>query len=140
MAILTDLEDVKNVLLEAKAIAVLGAHTDVTKAAYYVPNYLHSQGYKLFPVNPVFEGQTLFGEKVVDNLTTLETAVDVVDIFRRSEHLPSHLDEILAMHPLPKTIWFQLGIQNDTVAEELSAAGIDVIQSRCMLADHQRLL
>ena len=65
--------------------------------------------------------------------------MDVVDVFRRSELLPSHVADILAMEPRPELVWLQLGIRNDAVARELSAAGIEVIQDRCMLADHQRL-
>lgn len=65
--------------------------------------------------------------------------VDVVEVFRRSEALPEHLDEILAMEPKPKVVWFQKGIRNDGVARRLIAAGIDVVQDRCMYEEHRRL-
>ena len=140
MAIITDTEKVKEVLMQNKTVAVLGAHTNKAKAAYYVPRYLDDNGYKVYPVNPVFKDEELFGEKVKAALSDLETSVDVVDVFRRSEHLASHVEEILAMQPHPKVVWFQLGIRNDEVAKTLSDAGITVIQDRCMLADHQYLL
>ena len=140
MPILTDTDDVVRVLRESKTVAVLGTHVNSSKAAYYVPRYLDAENYEIYPVNPTYAGETLFDREVVDALSDLETPIDIVDIFRRSEHLPGHVDDILAMDPLPKVVWFQLGIRNDEVAEKLSAAGIEVIQDRCMLADHQRLL
>ena len=73
------------------------------------------------------------------SLTELTAPVDVVDVFRRAEALPAHVDEILAMKPLPKVVWFQSGVRNDAVARTLEAAGITVVQDRCMLADHRAL-
>ncbi len=140
MAVLTNIEDVKRVLKESKHIAVLGGHPKESKAAHYVPRYLKLNDYEIHPVNPVYEGDVLFETETLGSLNKLEQPIDVVDVFRRSEHLPSHVEDILAMQPLPKVVWFQLGIRNDEVAEQLSAAGIDVIQDRCMLADHQYLL
>lgn len=140
MPILTGVDDIVRVLTKSERIAVLGAHGTASKAAHYVPRYLHAQGYEIYPVNPVYAGKTLFGREVVADLSDLKLAVDVVDIFRRSDHLPEHAEAILTMAPPPKVVWFQLGIRNDEVAEQLSAAGIEVIQDRCMLADHQRLL
>ena len=135
----TTLEDVRQVLVEARTVAVLGAHTTPQKPAYYVPDYLHSQGYRILPVNPVFAGQTLWGEPMQEALADLEQPVDVVDVFRRGDQVPQHLADILAMRPLPKLVWLQLGIRNDEVAKELLAAGIEVVQDRCTLADHRGL-
>ncbi len=140
MAILTEINDVKRALETYKSVAVLGAHTTQSKAAYYVPKYLQDNGYEVYPVNPVFAGESLLGRKVVAELADLTEPVEVVDVFRRAEHLPDHLDDILSLTPLPKLVWLQLGIRNDEFAKALSDAGMDVIQSRCMLADHQRLL
>lgn len=137
MPIITKVEDVKRILQESKTVAVLGVHTNVSKAAYYVPRYLDSRNYEIFPVNPVFAGQEVFGKTTVSSLSKLTTPIDLVDVFRRSEALPDHVSEILAMKPLPRVVWFQLGIQNDEVAEQLSKAGIEVVQNRCTLADHQ---
>ncbi len=140
MAILSSPEEIKHVLLTTRTIAVLGAHIKEAKAAYYVPKYMATNGYEIFPVNPVFAGQELFGKKVSERLESLNSPIDVVNVFRRSEALAEHLDEILAMNPLAKVVWFQLGIRDDLVAKQLSAKGIDVIQDRCMLVDHQYLL
>lgn len=136
---LTTQEDIRRVLTEARTIAVLGAHTEVSKPAHYVPEYLHTQGYRILPVNPVFAGQTLWGETVESTLADLGAPADVVDVFRRSEHLPMHLVDIFAMRPGPKVVWLQLGVRHVEVARELLAAGIQVVQDRCMLAEHKRL-
>jgi predicted CoA-binding protein len=81
----------------------------------------------------------LWGKPVRATLAELSEAVDVVNVFRRSDALGEHLADILAMRPLPKVVWLQLGIRNDGFAEQLLAAGIDVVQDRCTLAEHRRL-
>ncbi len=138
MAILTDPQAIRAALQGARTVAILGAHTDARKAARYVPDYLAEAGYRLFPVNPRLIGQTLWDEPVRATLAELDTPVDMVDVFRRSEHLPDHLDDILAMNPAPTTVWLQSGVRHDAVATALAAAGLDVIQSRCTMADHRR--
>jgi len=129
----------RRIFESTRVIAVLGAHDDPSKAACYVPQYLHRVGYRVLGVNPKLAGQRLHGAPVVATLDELGEAVDMVDVFRRPELLPAHLPEILAMQPRPAVVWFQLGIRNDAVAERLRAEGIEVVQDRCTLADHRRL-
>lgn len=130
---------IATILRTARTVAVLGAHVEPQRPAFYVPDYLHDSGYTVLPVNGTLVGRTLWGAPVVGSLTELTVPIDVVDVFRRSEALPAHVDEILAMKPLPKVVWFQSGIRNDAVARALEAAGITVVQDRCMLADHRSL-
>lgn len=130
---------VRRVLTTSRTVAVLGAHSDPTRPAWYVPDYLHSQGFEIIPVNAALVGQSLWGRPVLGSLAEIDEPVDVVDIFRRSEALPGHLDEILSMVEAPRTVWFQKGIRNAEVARQLEAKGIEVIQDRCMLADHRVL-
>lgn len=129
----------REILTTSPTIAVLGVHHEPEKAAFYVPEYLHDEGYRILGVNPRLHGKELFGEPVRDTLAELAEPVDLVDVFRRSELIPQHVEDILAMKPRPKVVWFQLGIKNDEVARILEAAGITVVQNRCTLADHQRL-
>jgi uncharacterized protein len=129
----------REILTGSPTVAVLGVHTQQEKAAYYVPEYLHDEGYRIIGVNPEFTSETLFGEKVRASLAEIKEPVDLVDVFRRPEMIPQHIDDILAMKPRPKVVWFQLGIKNDDAAKVLEDAGITVIQNRCTLADHQRL-
>jgi predicted CoA-binding protein len=129
----------REILKTSPTIAVLGAHTEPEKAAFYVPEYLHDEGYTIFGVNPQFVGQTLFGHPVRATLAELGEPIDLVDVFRRSEVIGDHVEDILAMKPRPKVVWLQLGIKNEDAAKVLEAAGITVVQNRCTLADHQRL-
>jgi len=129
----------REILMSSPTIAVLGVHREPEKAAFYVPEYLHDEGYRIFGVNPRFHDEELFGERVRNTLAEIAEPVDLVDVFRRAQFIPQHVEDILAMKPRPKVVWFQLGIRHDEVAHILQAAGITVIQNRCMLADHQRL-
>lgn len=130
---------IREILSSSPTIAVLGIHHEPEKAAFYVPEYLHDEGYRIIGVNPMFTEQTLFGEKVLSTLAEIKEPVDLVDVFRKPEQIPDHVEDILAMKPRPKVVWFQLGIKNDDAAKILEAAGITVVQNRCTLADHQRL-
>ena len=138
MATITDAR-LREILTSSPTIAVLGIHKEPEKAAFYVPEYLRDEGYRIVGVNPVFQGQDLLGAPVRATLAEISEPVDLVDVFRRGEQIPAHIEDILAMKPRPKVVWFQLGIRNDEAANILEAAGITVIQNRCTLADHQRL-
>ena len=137
--IVDDLADVRRILTESSTIAVLGAHIEKHRAAFYVPDYLHGRGYRILPVNPMLVGHTLWGEPFRARLGELDQAVDLVDVFRAADKLPAHVEDIMDMSPRPKTVWFQLGIRNDEVAATLTQSGFAVVQDRCTLADHKRL-
>ena len=138
MAVVNDAR-LREILTGSPTVAVLGMHVEPEKAAYYVPEYLHDEGYRIIGVNPQFVGQTHFGEAMRATLAEIKEPIDLVDVFRRPQDIPAHLEDILAMKPRPKVVWFQLGIKNDEAAAVLEAAGITVVQNRCTLADHQRL-
>lgn len=124
---------------ETKTVAVVGASTQDHKAAHRIPLYLQRRGFTVLPVNPTASGQELFGETVSPSLVELGVGIDIVNVFRRSDDVPGHLDDILALHPKPKAVWLQLGIRNDAVARQLRAAGIAVVQDRCIKVEHARL-
>lgn len=129
----------RSILEGAGRIAVLGASDKPYRAGCYVPDYLASAGYDVVGVSPKLDGQAIFGNVAVRSLADLEGAFDVIDVFRRSEELPGHEAEILAMQPPPRVVWLQLGVRDDAFAARLEAHGISVIQDRCMLAEHRRL-
>jgi predicted CoA-binding protein len=139
MAELTTDAQISQLLRDTRTIAVLGAHVEPSRAAFYVPDYLHAQGYRVLPVNPQLAGRTLFGETVRASLAEVGEPVDIVDVFRRPDLLPGHLADILSMTPRPRLVWLQLGIRNDAFARAVEQEGIDVVQDRCTLADHRRL-
>jgi predicted CoA-binding protein len=128
------------ILQEARTVAVLGAKPGPSEAAYYVPAYLREHGYRIRPVNPRFAGQRLHDAVTVARLDALSEQADLVEVFRRPEYHVGHADEILALPWRPKVVWFQLGIRNDTAAEKLARAGIRVVQDRCMMPEHRRLI
>ena len=138
--LIDDDEGLRRVFHEARTIAVLGAKAGRHEPAFFVPAYLEERGYRVLPVNPTIEGRRLFGVPVVGRLADLAEPVDVVEIFRRPEYLPGHAEEILAMARRPAVVWFQLGISHDGAAERLGAAGIRVVQDRCMMPEHRRLV
>jgi predicted CoA-binding protein len=133
------LPEIRDVLERTRTIAVLGAHHHPSRPAFYVPDYLRVQGYRILPVNPTLVGTTLWGEPVRATLAEIGEPIDMVDVFRLAELLPGHLADLLAMKPPPRLVWLQLGIRNNAFAKALIDAGIDVVQDRCTLADHQSL-
>jgi predicted CoA-binding protein len=138
--LIDDDDGLGRIFRESRSVAVLGAKIDRAAPAYYVPAYLSGRGYRIQAVNPVFAGQELFGATVRGALSDLPGPVDVIDVFRRPEYLPGHAREILALPWRPQVVWFQLGIRNDAAAEQLARAGIRVVQDRCMMPDHRRLI
>jgi predicted CoA-binding protein len=132
------LEHLLDFLLSTRTVAVLGAHPNPNKPAFYVPDYLHRKGYKLLPVNPGYAGQELWGQTVVSRLTDLGEPVDILNVFRRSQALPDHLEEIL--HVRPRLVWLQSGIIHDGFAETLQQAGMQVVQDRCLMVVHRKLV
>jgi hypothetical protein len=135
-----DDQGLTRILRESRTIAVLGAKAIPSAAAHYVPAYLKANGYRILPVNPTIEGRELFEARTVSTLADLTEPVDVVEVFRRPQYLPGHAREILALARRPAVVWFQLGIKNDDAAAELARAGIRVVQDRCMMPEHRRLL
>ena len=135
---LKDDRELREILTMACTIAVVGIKQADLEDAFRIPQYMQSQGYRIVPVNPKF-GEVL-GEPAVSRLGKIEGPIDIVNLFRASEHIPAHADEILAMSPLPAVAWMQLGIQNGAAATRLLAAGIRVVQDRCIMVDHRRLL
>jgi predicted CoA-binding protein len=128
------------ILNTVRTVAVLGAKAGVDQPAYYVPAYLASRGYRILPVNPTLSGRALFGMPVAATLADLAEPADVIEVFRRPEFLPGHAREILSLSWRPAVVWFQLGIRHDGAAEMLARAGILVVQDRCMMPEHRRLL
>lgn len=135
---LLDTEQEITALLErTRTVAVLGIKTPGPGVpAHYVPEYAQRAGMRVIPV-PVYypEVTELLGEPVFRSVAAIPERVDLVNVFRRAEHIPAHLDDIIAA--APRAVWFQLGIRNDVAAERLARAGIDVVQDRCLLVELQ---
>lgn len=133
-------DQLRAILEHPRSIAVLGAKESRLEAAWYVPAYLADRGWTVVGVNPKLAGQAWLGRPAVAALADLPEAVDVVEVFRRADQLVAHAHEILALSWRPRWVWFQLGIANQAAAALLSEAGIGVVQDRCMMPEHRRLV
>ncbi|HZA97314.1 MAG TPA: CoA-binding protein [Gemmatimonadales bacterium] len=122
----------------ARRIAVVGLSRKPQRPSHGVAAYLQRAGYIIIPVHPV--GGTTLGERVYPDLQSAAAnagPIDIVNIFRRSEHIPALLDQLLEIRP--QLVWMQQGIRHADVARQLEAAGIDVVMDRCLAVDHQFL-
>jgi predicted CoA-binding protein len=133
-------DDVAALIATVRTIAVLGAKPDSLpwQPAYYVPRYLAQAGFEIFPVPVLYpEVPEILGRPTFRSVSAIGRRVDLVDVFRRPEDLPPHLDDLIAARP--RAVWLQSGIRHDTVAARLARAGIDVVQDRCLMTEHGRL-
>jgi len=137
---LSDDADVRRVL-NAETIAVVGCSTTPGKPAHDVPAYLQRHGYRVIPINPFAD--TVLGEPAYDELGAVESRVDIVDVFRPSEEVPTILETVRARHADrgdARTAWLQLGIHHDDAVAAAEADGLDVVEDRCMKIEHDRLI
>ena len=132
-------ETIRRILTEVRTIAVVGVSPNPVRPSYYVARYLGLKGFRVIPVNPGHAGETLFGETVRRSLSEIGEPVDMVDIFRRSEHVGPIVDEALAAFPALRVIWMQIGVENADAAARAEARGVTVIQNRCPKIEYQRL-
>jgi uncharacterized protein len=136
--VLTQRDDIAAVVRAARRVAVLGIKTErqAGQPAFDVPRYLQAAGLELLPV-PVFypEITHILGVPVARRVQDVPGTVDILDVFRRSQDLAPHLDDIIAKRP--KLVWLQSGIRDDSFARALTEQGIDVVQDRCLMVEHR---
>ena len=137
--LVTDSRGIGAILDDTRTIAVLGIKPEShsSQAAHYVPAHMLGAGYDIIPV-PVYypEVTQIFGRPVFRTLAAVGRPIDMVNVFRRPQDIPPHVDDILAAKP--KYVWFQLGIRNDEAAQRLAEAGIKVVQDRCLMVEEGR--
>ena len=129
----------RRILTATKVIALVGISANEVRPSFYVARYLSRKGYRVIGVNPGLAGQDMFGETVRADLSEMDTAADMVDVFRRSDAVPAILDAALAHLPNLRTFWMQIGVRHEEAAERARTAGLDVVKDRCTKMDHQRL-
>jgi predicted CoA-binding protein len=130
--------ELRDLLRRVRSIAVLGIKDGEDDDAFRVPRYMQAHGYRILPVNPKLKA--VLGEPALASLGEIRGGVDLVDVFRAPQHVPAHADEILALSPRPLAVWLQLGIRHAQAAARLRAAGIAVVEDRCLMVEHRRLL
>lgn len=136
--LIEDSAGVRAIAGSARRIAVLGMKTEkqAGQPAFYVPEYLHDRGVEVIPV-PVYypEVTEILGLAVHRRVSDVPGVIDMVNVFRRSEDVGAHLEDLLAARP--GCVWLQSGIRDDATAEALARAGIRVVQDRCLMVEHR---
>ncbi len=134
----TDAE-IRRILTQTKSIALVGASANPARPSYIVLKYLLARGYRMLPINPGLAGQSILGAKVYASLAQAPGPIDMVEIFRASEHAGALVDEALALNPLPRVIWMQLGVEDAAAAARARALGVEAVMNRCPKIEWGRL-
>jgi uncharacterized protein len=131
-----DENQISNILKAARTIAVVGLSSNPEKDSYPIAQYLQQQGYRIIPVNPT--ATEILGEKVYPDLLSIPDPVDVVQVFRPPEAVPPIVQQAIQIKA--KVVWMQSGITNAEAAQAGRAAGLEVVEDRCMRVDHRFLI
>lgn len=123
---------IENILSQTKTIAVIGASSDRTRAAFGVPRYLQRAGFRIVPVNP--RETEVLGEKAYASLAEVPDKIDTVLVFRRPESTPEVVDAAIAKGA--GAVWLQSGIVNEEAAKRAQQAGLDFVMDHCMMVEH----
>ena len=137
-----DDESILRILKNARTIAMVGASPSSDRPSHGVMQYLQRAGYRVIPVNPTVQGETILGERVVSSLAEIDEVFEIVNVFRHSDALPGLVDEV---KPLIKArsircLWLQLGVRHAEAAANAQAAGLEVLMDRCLKVEHARLI
>ena len=130
-----DITTLRRILRENRTIAVVGLSANWYRPSYFAAKYLQEHGYRVIPVNPTVDN--VLGEKCYLSLADIPEKVDIVDCFRRSEEIPALADEAIAIGA--KVLWMQLGVTSEEARRRAEAAGLEVVEDRCMKIEHGRL-
>ncbi len=125
-------EKIKQVLDEAKTIAVVGLSPNPSRTSYMVSEAMQRAGYRIIPVNP--QADSVLGEKSYASLTDIPESVDIVNVFRRSEFLPELAKDFKAIDA--SVFWTQLNVVDEAVFDDLTGAGYTVIMDRCLKVEY----
>lgn len=130
---------IRGILSSVKTIAMVGFSPKENRPSYFAFKYLLERGYRMIPVNPGQAGKIVLGQKTYARLSEIPEPVDMVDIFRASEHVLPVVAEALTLNPKPQVIWMQLSVRNDAAAKLAEDAGLKVVMNRCPKIEYGRL-
>jgi predicted CoA-binding protein len=126
----------QQILRETRTVAMVGASPNPARASNFVATYLlSSTSYEVWFVNP--NATEILGRPVYPTLVDLPGVPDLVDVFRRTEDLPSVLDDVLALDGI-RTFWLQFGLYDEALARKGEAAGLQVVMNHCLKVEHAR--
>jgi uncharacterized protein len=134
---MTAQDTVSSILKHCRTIAVVGLSAKPERASFDVARYMQANGYRIIPINPNAGVADILGEKVYATLLQASQVekIDLVNCFRNSEDIPPIVDEAIATGA--KAVWMQLGISHPAAAAKALAAGLQVVQDRCLKIDHR---
>jgi len=124
---------IQEILESSHTIAVVGLSPKPDRASYHVAEYMQQHGYRIIPVHPAAE--TILGEKVYARLEDIPDKVDIVDVFRKSEDTPPVAEAAVRIGA--RSLWLQLGIENDVAEAIAGAGGMNYVQNRCIKIEHE---
>lgn len=127
-------DPIRTMLESAKTLAVVGLSSKPARASNGVAAYMQAHGYRIIPVNP--HEAAVLGEKAYPRLEAILETVDVVVIFRRSEHVPKIVESAIRLGA--KAVWMQEGVRHEAAARRARSAGLEVVEDRCILKEHAR--
>jgi predicted CoA-binding protein len=130
---------IRGILNTVKTIAMVGISPKDNRPSYFAFKYLLERGYHMIPVNPGQAGKLILNQKVYARLSDIPEPIDMVDIFRASEHVLPVVEEALKLQPKPQVIWMQLTIRNEEAARLAEAEGLKVVMNRCPKIEYGRL-
>jgi predicted CoA-binding protein len=130
---------IRGILNTVKTIAMVGISPKENRPSYFAFKYLLERGYRMIPINPGQAGKTILGQKVYAKLSDIPDPIDMVDVFRGSEHVLPIVQEAVALKPKPQVIWMQLMVRNDEAAKLAEDAGVKVVMNRCPKIEYGRL-
>lgn len=123
-------DEIKRILEQAGNIAIVGCSDKPERTSYMIAAALQARGYRIIPVNPNAQGKTILGEKCYASLSDIPEPVDIVDVFRRSEHVPPIAKEAIQIGA--KVLWLQQGVVHEEAAIMAQNAGLTVIMDACI--------
>jgi len=130
-----DIASLRRILRTSRTIAVVGLSADWFRPSYFAAKYMQEHGYRIVPVNPRYDA--ILGERCHATLATIETPVDIVDVFRKTEDVLPIAEQAIAIGA--KCLWQQIGVKNEEAAALAAAAGLEVVMDRCVKIEHARL-
>lgn len=132
---MSDIATLRRVLQQTRSIAVVGLSADWSRPSNFAAKYMLEHGYRIIPVNPRYD--EILGQKCYPDLASIPEPVDMVDVFRKPADCVAIAEQAVAIGA--KTLWLQLGVVNDEAARIARAAGLTVVQDRCVKIEYARL-
>jgi predicted CoA-binding protein len=131
---LDDSEKIRRILAKSRTLAVVGLSAQWHRPSYFAAKYMQEHGYRIIPVNPMYD--EILGEKCFKSVRDIPEPVDVVDCFRKSAEIPALAEDAIAIGA--KVLWMQIGVRNDAARARAEAAGLEVVENRCVKIEHGR--